>query len=104
MTSSKTIVFIHGLWIHTSSWQQWMDFFNEQGYKTLNPGWPGDSLTVAECRANSQSIANRGVEEIVESYAKIIATLPEPPIVIFIWWPYCTNIIMSWFGKWLYCN
>ena len=82
MTSSKTIVFIHGLWIHTSSWQQWMDFFNEQGYKTLNPGWPGDSLTVAECRANSQSIANRGVEEIVESYAKIIATLPEPPIVI----------------------
>lgn len=82
MASSKTIVFIHGLWIHTSSWQQWMDFFNEQGYKTLNPGWPGDSLTVAECRANSQSIANRGVEEIVESYAKIIATLSEPPIVI----------------------
>ncbi len=82
MTKSKTIVFIHGLWMHASSWQQWMDFFNEQGYQTLNPGWPGDSLTVAECRANSQSIANRGVEEIVESYAKIIATLPEPPIVI----------------------
>lgn len=82
MTKSKTIVFIHGLWIHTSSWQQWMDFFNEQGYKTLNPGWPGDAETVAECRANPQSIANRGVEEIVESYAKIIATLPEKPIVI----------------------
>ena len=82
MTQSKTIVFIHGLWMHASSWQQWMDFFNEQGYKTLNPGWPGDALTVAECRANAQSIANRGVEEIVESYAKIIATLPEPPIVI----------------------
>jgi non-heme chloroperoxidase len=82
MTQSKTIVFIHGLWMHASSWQQWMDFFKEQGYKTLNPGWPGDALTVAECRANVQSIANRGVEEIVESYAKIIATLPEPPIVI----------------------
>jgi len=48
---SKTILFIHGLWMHTSSWQQWMDFFNEHSYKTLNPGWPGDSLTVAECRA-----------------------------------------------------
>jgi pimeloyl-ACP methyl ester carboxylesterase len=82
MPKPKTIVFIHGLWMHASSWQQWMDFFNTQGYKTINPGWPGDSLTVADCRVNSQSIANRGVEEIVESYAKIIRTLPEPPIVI----------------------
>jgi len=82
MVSTKTIVFIHGLWIHTSSWEVWMDFFNEKGYKTLNPGWPGNALTVAECRANPQAIANRGVTEIVESYAKIIATLPEPPIII----------------------
>ncbi len=82
MKSTKTIVFIHGLWMHSSSWQDWMDYFNQQGYKTLSPGWPGDSLTVAECRANPESIANRGVTEIVESYAKIIATLPESPIVI----------------------
>ena len=82
MTTSKTVVFIHGLWLHASSWQPWMDFFNKQGYKTLNPGWPGDSSTVAACRANPTSIANRGVEEIVESYSKLIATLPEKPIVI----------------------
>lgn len=82
MESPKTIVFIHGLWLHSSSWQKWMDFFNEKGYKTLNPGWPGDATTIAECRTNYEKIANRGVEEIVENYAKIIATLPEPPIVI----------------------
>jgi non-heme chloroperoxidase len=80
--AKKTIVFIHGLWIHTSSWQPWMGFFNQQGYETLNPGWPGDSATVAECRANPQAIANRGVSEIANSYAKIIASLSEPPIVI----------------------
>jgi non-heme chloroperoxidase len=78
----RTIVFIHGLWIHASSWQPWMDFFNEHGYKTLNPGWPGDSPSVAECRTNPQPIANRGVTEIADSYAKVIASLPEPPIVI----------------------
>lgn len=82
MVTTKTIVFIHGLWIHSSAWQQWTDFFNEQGYKTLNPGWPGDAETVAACRANPQAIANRGVSEVVDHYAKIIATLPEPPIVI----------------------
>ncbi len=80
--SKRTIVFIHGLWIHTSSWQPWMDFFNQHGYETLNPGWPGDSSTVTECRNNPQAIANRGVAEISDNYAKIISSLPEPPIVI----------------------
>lgn len=59
-----------------------MDLFNQQGYKTVNPAWPGDSPTVAECRANPQAIANRGVTEIADSYAKVISTLGEPPVVI----------------------
>ena len=80
--AKKTIVFIHGLWIHTSAWQSWMDFFNQHGYKTLNPAWPGDSPTVAECRANTEPIANRGVTEIADSYSTIISSLSEPPVVI----------------------
>ena len=80
--AKRTIVFIHGLWIHASSWQPWMDFFKQNGYETLNPPWPGDSATVAECRANPQPIANRGVTEIADSYAKVIETLSEPPILI----------------------
>src|SRR5260221_10530385 len=80
--AKKTIVFIHGLWMHATSWQPWMQFFNDHGYETLNPAWPGDSETVEGCRANPQSIANRGVTEVADSYAKVIATLPELPIVI----------------------
>ncbi|HEV3250313.1 MAG TPA: alpha/beta hydrolase [Puia sp.] len=80
--AKRTVVFVHGLWIHASSWQPWMDFFNKQGYETLNPPWPGDSPTVEECRANPQAIANRGVAEIADSYAKVIASISEPPILI----------------------
>ncbi len=80
--AKATVVFIHGLWIHASSWQPWMDFFKQHGYDTINPAWPGDSATVAESRTNSQAIANRGVTEIADSYAKVIATLPQPVIVI----------------------
>ncbi len=80
--AKKTIVFIHGLWMHRSSWQLWMDFFNQHGYQTINPPWPGDSATVAESRANPAPIANRGVTEIADSYASVIATLNEPPILI----------------------
>jgi non-heme chloroperoxidase len=80
--AKRTIVFIHGLWVHASSWQPWMEFFNENGYDTLNPAWPGDSPTVDESRAHPQPIANRGVVEVADSYAKVIASLPELPIVI----------------------
>jgi non-heme chloroperoxidase len=80
--AKKTIVFIHGLWIHASSWRSWMDFFKGHGYETLNPGWPGDSTTVAESRANPQAIANRGVTEVADSYARVIGSLSESPIVI----------------------
>ena len=78
----RQIVFIHGLWIHASSWQPWMEFFNQNGYETLNTPWPGDSYPQAESRANADPIANRGVTEIVDSYASVIASLPEAPIVI----------------------
>lgn len=76
------IVFIHGLWMHRSSWDPWMQFFNEKGYETHNPPWPGDSATVAECRANPHAIANRGIIEIADSYEKYIKTLSAPPILI----------------------
>jgi non-heme chloroperoxidase len=59
-----------------------MDLFRQHGHETLNPGWPGDSPTVAACRNNPQLIANRGVQEVANSYAQVISTLPEPPIVI----------------------
>ncbi|MBK9731535.1 MAG: alpha/beta hydrolase [Chitinophagaceae bacterium] len=80
--AKRTVVFVHGLWMHNSSWQPWMDFFRENGYVTINPPWPGDSATVEASRAHPEDIANRGVKEITDNYAKVIATLPEPPIVI----------------------
>ena len=78
----RTVVFIHGLWIHSTAWQPWMDLFKERGYQSINPSWPGDSPTVEACRANPQGIANRGVKEVADSYAAIISNLPEKPIVI----------------------
>ncbi len=80
--SKKPIVFVHGLWMHANTWEPWMLFFSENGYQSINPPWPGDSATVAASRANPKSIANRGVREVADSYAKVIATLPEPPILI----------------------
>lgn len=80
--AKSPIVFIHGLWMHSSTWKPWMQFFSEHGYETSNPDWPGDGATVEVSRANRKEIANHGVTEVADGYAKIIETLPAKPILI----------------------
>ncbi|MEV6350581.1 alpha/beta fold hydrolase [Actinoplanes sp. NPDC051851] len=77
-----TVIFIHGLWLHATSWQPWQDYFTAEGYDTLAPGWPGDPGTVAEARANPESIADHGIDDVVAHYAALISTLNEKPILI----------------------
>ncbi|ROS73934.1 alpha-beta hydrolase superfamily lysophospholipase [Curtobacterium sp. PhB130] len=80
---SKTpVVFIHGLWIHASAWQPWIDLFAEHGYDAIAPGWPGDSDTVAETREDPDRLDDVGIEQICRHYAEIIDTLDTKPIVI----------------------
>lgn len=81
-TTHAPVVFVHGLWLHGSSWQPWVDHFREAGYDASAPGWPGDGDTVEATRANPDAVANHGVDEITDHYAEIIAGLPEKPIVI----------------------
>jgi pimeloyl-ACP methyl ester carboxylesterase len=76
------VVFVHGLWLHASSWGAWVDRFTAEGYAPVAPGWPGDGETVAETRANPDRVAGDGIDDVVAHYAKIIEALPARPIVI----------------------
>jgi pimeloyl-ACP methyl ester carboxylesterase len=83
MPSANTpVVFIHGLWLHASSWQPWIDLFAEQGYAPVAPGWPGDEATVAQTRANPDAIADHGIDDVTKHFAEVIAGLDAKPIVI----------------------
>ena len=83
MTANRTpVVFIHGLWLHASSWGPWTDLFTEAGYAPVAPGWPGIPDTVGLARANPDSIAGYGIEEVTTHYAGIIERLPAPPVII----------------------
>jgi len=81
-TAKTPVVFIHGLWMHTSSWDRWVALFNDNGYDAINPGWPGDGSTAAEQRANGDRVAGVGVQQVTDHYAQIIRSLPAKPIVI----------------------
>jgi pimeloyl-ACP methyl ester carboxylesterase len=76
------VVFVHGLWLHATSWQPWIDFFTAAGYDPVAPEWPGGADTVAGARANPAAVAGFGITEVADHYAQIIAALPEKPVVI----------------------
>ena len=80
--AASHVVFIHGLWLHASSWAPWTELFQTAGYAPLAPGWPGDSDTVEETRSHADQVAGKGIDDVVDHYAQIIRGLDAPPIVI----------------------
>jgi pimeloyl-ACP methyl ester carboxylesterase len=83
MTTQRTpAVFIHGLWLHATSWGSWVELFREAGYEPVAPGWPGDPDTVEEARANPDALADHGIDEVTGHYAKIIDQLPGQPVLV----------------------
>ena len=76
------ILFIHGLWIHASAWRDWQDYFQELGYETSAPGWPGDGDSVESTRENPETLNDVGISRICRHYADIIDGMPVKPIVV----------------------
>jgi pimeloyl-ACP methyl ester carboxylesterase len=83
MTAARTpVIFIHGLWLHATSWEPWVELFRQAGYEPAAPGWPGDPDTVEAARANPDSIADHGIDDVTTHYSRIIEGLPDRPILI----------------------
>ncbi len=78
----KPVVFVHGLWLHGTSWDPWVQLFTEKGYQPVAPGWPGDAETVEQTRVSTDAIANHGIEDVTENYRRYIEELPVKPVVI----------------------
>lgn len=76
------VVFIHGLWLHASSWQPWVDLFEAAGYAPIAPGWPGVPDSIEGARAHPELIADHGIDAVVDHYSGIVADLPDAPILV----------------------
>jgi non-heme chloroperoxidase len=81
-TGLTPVVFIHGLWLLPSSWDNWATVFEEAGFTALTPGWPDDPETVEEAKENPQALAGKGIEEVADHYAAVIGRLSKKPAVI----------------------
>ena len=78
------VVFIHGLWLHSTSWQPWAEMFRAAGYDPILPEWPGVPDTVAEAREHPESQAGIGIgiDQVIEHHAEIVRGLRAPPVMI----------------------
>jgi len=76
------VVFIHGLWLLPSSWDNWVGLFEENGYAGVTPSWPDDPLTVVEARAEPEVLANKNLAQIADHTADVIGKLSKKPAVM----------------------
>ena len=83
MSDARTpVVFLHGLWLHASSWHPWLDLAAAHGYAPLAPGWPGEAATVEETRRHPEEVAGFGIDDVTAHYADTIRSLDGPPVLI----------------------
>jgi pimeloyl-ACP methyl ester carboxylesterase len=76
------VVFIHGLWLLPSSWDNWARLFDEAGYAPVTPSWPDDPETVEEARANPDVFAKKRLGQIADHTAEVIGQLTKKPAVM----------------------
>jgi len=82
---AKNIVFVTGAFVTHLGWRPWQDYFESKGYTTIAPPWPFKDGSAAELRnrqPNDTDLAALTLAEVTDSYAKVVKSFPEKPIVI----------------------
>jgi non-heme chloroperoxidase len=81
-TGHTPVVFIHGLWLLSSSWDRWATAFEDSGYAALAPGWPDDPDTVDAARNRPEVFAGKTVGQVADHLQSVIGRLDRKPAVI----------------------
>lgn len=83
MSKSKTIVLVHGNFVNDLTWNDWKNYYEQKGYKVYAPANPGHAGDPASLRAQVHpDLTRTGFKDVVDNVAKLIATLPEKPLLI----------------------
>ena len=80
--SLPPVVFVHGLWLHSTSWTPWVELFGKAGYRTLTPEWPGVPDSIGAARRSPEGQAGKGISAIVDHYSSVLRALDRKPILV----------------------
>jgi pimeloyl-ACP methyl ester carboxylesterase len=82
-TKSKTVVFIHGLFVNPKSWEEWKSYFEAKGYTCYappNPYHDGDPSKL--WNDINPKLGKVDFKDVVMNISNFIDTLPEKPIIV----------------------
>lgn len=81
--NSKTIVFIHGLFMNPKSWDLWKNYFEAKGYTCYAPPYPFHDAAPSELRNKiNPGLSKLTFKQVVDSLSSFIGKLSEKPIFI----------------------
>ena len=73
---------IHGAWLSSGSWENFLEYFRNRGFAVSAPEWPRKQGDVEELREETEELKGLGITEIVDHYESQISALEEPPVLI----------------------
>lgn len=81
--TSKTIVFIHGLFVNPASWDKWIKLYEATGYKCYAPAYAFHEGKPSDLRNNiNPDLGDLTFRQVTDSLSAFIDNLPEKPILI----------------------
>ena len=81
---SKTILFIHGMYMTPLCWEHWLEYFQAKGYRCVAPAWPGRDKPVEELRKQhpDPDLGQLTLSRVIRYFDSQVRLLDEKPILI----------------------
>jgi pimeloyl-ACP methyl ester carboxylesterase len=81
---ANSIVFITGAFIGNNCWDEWIEYFEKEGYNCIAPPWPFKVASAEELRnrRDDDAIASNTISSVTDHFKGIIKSLPEKPILV----------------------
>ncbi|MBE61237.1 MAG: alpha/beta hydrolase [Flammeovirgaceae bacterium] len=80
---SKTIVFIHGLFLNDKSWADWEAYFGQKGYTTYAPAYYEHQGMPSFLRRNApERLGDLTFSEVLNQMINFLQKLPEKHIIV----------------------
>jgi len=81
--NTKTVVFIHGMFLNPLSWKEWIKFFESKGFKCHAPAYPHHDGEPSVLRESADaSLGKLTFSQVASHLNNYVEKLPEKPILI----------------------
>jgi pimeloyl-ACP methyl ester carboxylesterase len=81
-THRTPMMLIHGAWLSSRSWDNFVEYFEPRGFDVSAPEWPRKDGDVQELRQATDDLEGLGLNEIVDHYQAEIEKLDESPVLV----------------------